>query len=232
MSDSDLAYIGASDALRMFRSGQLSHVELLEAQLARIAASAGSLNAVCFTYADEAMEKARRAEARYAARASDLGPLEGIMTALKDENMMAGKITTYRRLAESMLGKIEGFLGKRGAQWTADAPLPGGDFPQDGFEAEVKRLAADYPFLEASLARRLVRLYGTLARTLLGEAKTLADLGRDFGAGLYEAEVRYLIDREWARTAEDVLWRRTKRGLHFDDGQAAALENFMRGQGR
>ncbi len=77
-----------------------------------------------------------------------------------------------------------------------------------------------------------MRLYGTLARTLLGEAKTLADLGRDFGAGLYEAEVRYLIDREWARTAEDVLWRRTKRGLHFDDGQAAALENFMRGQGR
>ncbi|MGB3645384.1 MAG: glycerol-3-phosphate dehydrogenase [Mesorhizobium sp.] len=147
-------------------------------------------------------------------------------------NAFGGKITTYRRLAESMLGKIEGFLGKRGAPWTADAPLPGGDFPQDGFEAEVKRLAADYPFLEASLARRLVRLYGTLARTLLGEAKTLADLGRDFGAGLYEAEVRYLIDREWARTAEDVLWRRTKRGLHFDDGQAAALENFMRGQGR
>jgi amidase len=95
MSDSDLAYIGASEALRMFRSGQLSPVELLEAQLARIAASAGSLNAVCFTYADEAMEKARRAEARYAARASDLRPLEGIMTALKDENMMAGKITTY-----------------------------------------------------------------------------------------------------------------------------------------
>lgn len=95
MSDSDLAYTGASEALRMFRSGQLSPVELLEAQLSRIAASAESLNAVCFTYADEAMEQARRAEARYAARAADMRPLEGIMTALKDENMMAGKITTY-----------------------------------------------------------------------------------------------------------------------------------------
>lgn len=98
MSDSDLAYIGASEALRMFRSGQLSPVELLEAQLSRIAASAESLNAVCFTYTDEAMLQARRAEARYAARASDLRPLEGIMTALKDENMMAGKITTYGSL--------------------------------------------------------------------------------------------------------------------------------------
>jgi glycerol-3-phosphate dehydrogenase len=144
-------------------------------------------------------------------------------------NAFGGKITTYRRLSESMLEKIEGFLGRHGKSWTADAPLPGGDFPETGFDAEVGRLKSAYPFLEAVLARRLTRLYGTRARTLLGDAKTLADLGRDFGAGLYEAEVRYLVREEWARVAEDVLWRRTKRGLHFSAEQTAALDEFMRG---
>ncbi|HEY4191566.1 MAG TPA: glycerol-3-phosphate dehydrogenase, partial [Mesorhizobium sp.] len=139
-----------------------------------------------------------------------------------------GKITTYRRLSESMLEKIEGFLGKRGKAWTANAPLPGGDFPATGFDAEVRGLKAAYPFLDQRLARRLTRLYGTRARLLLGEARSQADLGRDFGGDLHEAEVRYLAGHEWAMTAEDVLWRRTKRGLHFDAGQVAALEDFMR----
>ena len=146
-------------------------------------------------------------------------------------NAFGGKITTYRRLSESMLEKIEGFLGKRGKPWTASAPLPGGDFPATGFEAQVKSLAAAYPFLDARLARRLTRLYGTCARKLLGDARSLGDLGRDFGADLYEAEVRYLARHEWALAAEDVLWRRTKRGLHFDAGQTAALDKFMQGMG-
>jgi glycerol-3-phosphate dehydrogenase len=144
-------------------------------------------------------------------------------------NAFGGKITTYRRLSESMLDKIEGFLGKRGPSWTADAPLPGGDFPATGFDAEVAKLKRAYPFLDARFARRLVRLYGTRAKTLLGEARSLADLGRDFGADLYEAEVRYLVENEWAVAADDVLWRRTKRGLHFDRARTAALEEFMRG---
>jgi glycerol-3-phosphate dehydrogenase len=140
-----------------------------------------------------------------------------------------GKITTYRRLAESMLEKIEGFLGKRGKPWTASAPLPGGDFPPTGFEAEVAKVEKAYPFLGARYARRLTRLYGTRARALLGDAKSLADLGRDFGADVYEAEIRYLEQNEWAQTAEDVLWRRTKRGLHFNGAQVAALDEFMQG---
>jgi glycerol-3-phosphate dehydrogenase len=144
-------------------------------------------------------------------------------------NAFGGKITTYRRLSESMLEKIEGFLGKRGKPWTASAPLPGGDFPQTGFDALVKSLTAAYPFLDARLARRLARLYGTCAQKLLGDARSLADLGRDFGADLYEAEVRYLARHEWALAAEDVLWRRTKRGLHFDARQTAALDKFMHG---
>lgn len=146
-------------------------------------------------------------------------------------NAFGGKITTYRRLSESMLEKVEGFLGKRGPSWTASAPLPGGDFPAAGFDAEVGRLKGAYPFLDARFARRLVRLYGTRAKVLLGLAKSYADLGRNFGADLYEAEVRYLVENEWAVTAEDVLWRRTKRGLHLDREQAAALEEFMRGIG-
>lgn len=138
-----------------------------------------------------------------------------------------GKITTYRRLSESMLEKIEGFLGKRGKPWTASAPLPGGDFPATGFDAEVKKLHKAYPFLDAKLARRLTRLYGTRANVLLGDATSMADLGRDFGGDLYEAEVRYLMRYEWALTAEDVLWRRTKRGLHVNAEQTAALDEYM-----
>ncbi|WP_296744248.1 glycerol-3-phosphate dehydrogenase [Mesorhizobium sp.] len=144
-------------------------------------------------------------------------------------NAFGGKITTFRRLSESMLEKIEGFLGKRGKPWTADAPLPGGDFPVTGFDAQVAKLKNAYPFLEQRLARRFTRLYGTRAAKLLGTARSIADLGRDFGADLYEAEVRYLVENEWAVTAEDVLWRRTKRGLHFSGEQTAALEEFMRG---
>jgi glycerol-3-phosphate dehydrogenase len=147
-------------------------------------------------------------------------------------NVFGGKITTYRRLAEAMLERIEGFLGKRGRPWTATAPLPGGDFPPAGFDTEVSKLKASYPFLDARLARRLTRLYGTRARQMLGLARSNADLGRSFGGDLYEAEIRYLMENEWAVTAEDVLWRRTKRGLHLSREQAAALDEFMRGAAR
>ncbi|MFP3836069.1 glycerol-3-phosphate dehydrogenase C-terminal domain-containing protein, partial [Chryseobacterium sp. SIMBA_028] len=83
-----------------------------------------------------------------------------------------------------------------------------------GYEAEVGKLKAAYPFLADSHARRLTRRYGTRANVLLGKAASSADLGRHFGSDLYEAEVRYLMQNEWAFTAEDVLWRRTKAGLH------------------
>ncbi|OHV74912.1 glycerol-3-phosphate dehydrogenase [Mesorhizobium sp. LCM 4576] len=172
---------------------------------------------------DDGASKAQEATRDYVLKA-DGG--EGVAPLV---NAFGGKITTFRRLAESMLEKIEGFLGKRGKPWTHDAPLPGGDFPATGFDAQVASLKSAYPFLDQRLARRLTRLYGTRAQKLLGLAKSNADLGRNFGADLFEAEVRYLVDNEWAVTAEDVLWRRTKRGLHFSREQAAALEEFMRG---
>ena len=144
-------------------------------------------------------------------------------------NVFGGKITTYRRLAEHMLEKIESYLGtRRGGRWTAQAPLPGGDFAPDGYEREVAGLNTAYPFLEPAHAARLVRLYGTRARAILGKARSVVDLGHHFGADLFEVEIRYLMAQEWARVAEDVLWRRTKQGLRLTLAQVAALEEYMR----
>ncbi|MER8564249.1 glycerol-3-phosphate dehydrogenase [Mesorhizobium sp. M0924] len=175
---------------------------------------------------DDGASKAQEATRDYVLKADGGGGKAPIV------NAFGGKITTYRRLSESMLEKVEGFLGKRGKPWTANAPLPGGDFPATGFDVQVAKLKSAYPFLDQRLARRLTRLYGTRAQVLLGLAKSNADLGRNFGADLYEAEVRYLSENEWALTAEDVLWRRTKRGLHLSREQASALDEFMRGISR
>ncbi len=111
--------------------------------------------------------------------------------------------------------------------WTAGAHLPGGDFPHDGVAALTSDLQAKFPFLSATWAARLIRAYGTDAIVMLGHAKTAADLGTDFGADLTEAEVRWLITREFARTAEDVVWRRSKLGLRLTPPQIAALDAAM-----
>ncbi|WP_421950690.1 glycerol-3-phosphate dehydrogenase [Pelagibacterium sp.] len=143
-------------------------------------------------------------------------------------NVFGGKLTTYRRLAESALGHIESALGRRGGRWTAHASLPGGDFPVDGFQAEVEHLRARYPFLSPENARRLTRAYGTLAHAILADAGAAQDLGPDFGCGLTGAEVRYLVEREWARSADDILWRRSKLGLHANLIDRFALDQFVR----
>ena len=144
-------------------------------------------------------------------------------------NIFGGKITTYRRLAESVLERIEDQLGRRGKPWTEGAALPGGNFATNGFDTQVASLVAAYPFLDGRHAHRLVRLYGTKAKVLLGDAKSMDDLGRCFGDDLYEREVRYLIDHEWAVTAEDILWRRTKRGLTLSKPQADELAAWLEG---
>lgn len=142
-------------------------------------------------------------------------------------NVFGGKITTFRRLAESALEKVADHLSVPRGPWTREAPLPGGDFPWDGQDALARALRADHPFLDARWALRLVRAYGTEARDVLGGARQAADLGRDFGATLTEAEVVWQMEREWARTAQDVLWRRTKLGLRLDAGQVAVLDDWM-----
>lgn len=175
---------------------------------------------------DDGASKAQEATRDYVLKADEAPGTEG--GGAPAINIFGGKITTYRRLSEHMLEKIEHFLGAKGKPWTAGAQLPGGEFPATGFDAQVKKLKAAYPFLEMHLAHRLTRLYGTRATVLLGLAKSHADLGRKFGRDFYEAEVRYLIDHEWALTAEDVLWRRTKRGLTLSAEEAVALGQYMK----
>lgn len=144
-------------------------------------------------------------------------------------NIFGGKITTFRKLANAAMVKIGEHLTVTDP-WTHDAPLPGGDFPVDGQMAQVGKLRVVYPFLTDHWALRLVRAYGTQAVQVLGNAKVAADLGQDFGHTLTEAEVIWQMDREWARKAEDVLWRRTKLGLRLDADQVAELEKFMAGR--
>ncbi|MGP9821480.1 glycerol-3-phosphate dehydrogenase [Salinarimonas sp. NSM] len=146
-------------------------------------------------------------------------------------NVFGGKITTYRRLAESAMAKIGRFFPQASDPWTAGVPLPGGDFPVDGFERLVADLARDYPFLTSFWARRLARAYGTEARDVLGAARRAEDLGRAFGATLTEREVVWLMEQEYAARAEDVVWRRTKLGLRLTRQEVTALDAFMRERG-
>jgi len=142
-------------------------------------------------------------------------------------NVFGGKLTTARKLAEHMLQKIEHHLGKKGAPWTHASALPGGDFEETAFDRELEKLKSAYPFLSHVYARRLFRLYGTKANLLLGNAASLSDLGTHFGYDLYEAEVRYLMEHEWAHMAEDILWRRTKLGLRLNEDEVAKLQTFL-----
>ncbi|MEO3416056.1 glycerol-3-phosphate dehydrogenase [Roseovarius sp. CAU 1744] len=142
-------------------------------------------------------------------------------------NVFGGKITTYRRLAESALEKIGQHLTVPKGPWTAKASLPGGDFPVDGFDRLVSQLLSQYAFLDAFWARRLVRAYGTEAASILGDAVSADDLGLNFGATLTEREVAWLMDNEYARTAEDVVWRRNKLGLRLDRKNIERLDNWM-----
>ena len=142
-------------------------------------------------------------------------------------NVFGGKLTTYRRLSEKTVDMIGEAIGRRGAPWTRKGTLPGGDFPPTGFEMLCSRLRDAYPALDAGLIRRLARSYGTNTFSMLGEVKDSGGLGQHFGAGLYEREVDYLMATEWALTAEDVLWRRSKLGLRMGSEDKARLTEYM-----
>jgi glycerol-3-phosphate dehydrogenase len=142
-------------------------------------------------------------------------------------NVFGGKITTYRRLAESALARLQGFFPQAKGAWTARVPLPGGGFATDGVAALIAGLRRDHGFLTEPWATRLVRTYGNEAARMLGGAQSAAALGRDFGATLTEAEVRWLMKHEFARAAADVVWRRTKLGLRMTAEEIAALDAFM-----
>lgn len=145
-------------------------------------------------------------------------------------SIFGGKITTYRRLAEHALTKLQPWLSRQiaaQAGWTGASALPGGDFAVGGLADLIATFQDCWPWLPTSLTRRLARTYGTRARRIIGDARDLAGLGRDFGAGLTEAELQYLAREEWAICAEDVVWRRTKLGLRLSTAQIATVEKAM-----
>ena len=141
--------------------------------------------------------------------------------------ILGGKLTTHRRLAEDALAKLAPFLRPPRASRTAWEVLPGGDFGAEGFEGFATALTRDFGWLPAGPAERYVRLYGTRARTLLGFARGLVDLGIPFGGDLYQREVDFLIETEWARTADDILWRRTKLGLRLTPDDVERLATYL-----
>jgi glycerol-3-phosphate dehydrogenase len=229
----DFTLIGTTD--RDYH-GDPRHVRASEEEIAYLCAAASEYFAdpvnrddVVWTYSgvrplyDDGASKAQEATRDYVL---SLDAPEGAAPLL---SVFGGKITTYRRLAEAALDRLKGHLpaAERPA-WTATGKLPGGDFPQDGVQRLANEVASTHPWIERAHALRLARTYGTRARRILVGVASGKDLGRRFGADLFEREVRYLMDQEWAETADDVLWRRTKLGLRVSAAEAAALEAFMR----
>ena len=142
-------------------------------------------------------------------------------------SVYGGKITTYRRLAEHVVEKLQPYFpGIKGA-WTSKGALPGSEFGPGGRAAMQQALAARYPGIPGALMRALFRRHGAKTADVLGDAKDPSDLGEDFGANLTEREVAYFVEHEWARTADDVLWRRTKAGLHMSEAQRARVAQRM-----
>lgn len=145
-------------------------------------------------------------------------------------SVIGGKITTYRKLAEDALKSLAERFPEAQSKWTAEAALPGGDIEDANFDAFQARCSVEYSWLDASTLNRLARTYGTRINTLLGTAQSIADLGHHYGSGLYQKEVDYLIDREFARSPEDILMRRTKLGLHLDSAQQTILHEQFQNQ--
>ena len=144
-------------------------------------------------------------------------------------SIFGGKITTYRKLAEHALEKLQPLLGIGTGPWTAGATLPGGDMPRADLAAFTASVARAHPWLPESLAGRWARTYGTRLEAVMDGARRLDDLGADLGGGLYEAEARYLVEKEWACRAEDILWRRTRLGLHVGADVAQRLDAWLAG---
>lgn len=140
-------------------------------------------------------------------------------------SVFGGKITTYRKLAESLVDKITDFFPNMSGAWTQSASLPGGEFDSP-YQLKLD-LRIAFPWLPYSVISRYVRCYGTLSYAILQDANSIDSLGRHFGAGLYEKEVDYLVNHEWARTSDDIIWRRTKLGLFLQADGVADLASYL-----
>lgn len=148
-------------------------------------------------------------------------------------NIYGGKVTTYRCLAEEALDKISSFINLHKGSWTAETALPGGDIPgrKDPTQAltnHIEKVAEDYPWLDQNTRTRMACAYGTRIKKLMASVSSVDGMGKHFGAGLYALEIEFLINEEWAATAEDVLWRRTKLGLHMSKHEREAVEAYIK----
>lgn len=172
---------------------------------------------------DDAAANASKVTRDYVIHLSESGPPLA--------SIFGGKITTFRKLSEEVVDMILPRLpeesGHERKAWTASSTLPGGDIPNADYEAFVKARQAQYPWMPEALLGDYTRNYGTMVDAIIGEAGSVTDLGVHFGGDLYEAEVRHLMDNEWARCADDILWRRTRKGLHVPEGTASTLDNWM-----
>lgn len=142
-------------------------------------------------------------------------------------SVLGGKITTYRALAEDAMLKLGDSFPGMGSNWTKTAKLPGGELGADDFDTFVSSLAATYPDLPTGLLRALARRHGSFTLDVLGDAKTEADLGKKIGHNVYEREAHYLKVHEWAKQHDDILWRRTKAGLHLDAQELATAKSTL-----
>ncbi|WP_027836149.1 glycerol-3-phosphate dehydrogenase [Maritalea myrionectae] len=142
-------------------------------------------------------------------------------------NIFGGKITTYRRLAESAIAKCAHFFPHIQGEWTARVPLPGGDFPHDGRDTLIEKLKANSTFLDEKTARRLIKAYGTDALTIFSGIESENQAGEHFGHGIYACELDWVVDKEWVQTAEDYLWRRTKMGLRTSAAEADKIARYI-----
>ena len=167
---------------------------------------------------DDGASKAQEATRDYVLELEGMPPLLSVF---------GGKITTHRKLAEAAMAKLSPYFPGMRQDWTATGSLPGGNFPWDGIGAVEEQLRRRYPFLPEATHHRLARAYGTLATEVLGDARTMEDLGQHFGAGLTAREVTWLRDHEWASSAEDILWRRSKLGLRLSSDEASALTHWL-----
>lgn len=141
-------------------------------------------------------------------------------------SVFGGKITTFRKLAEHALDRVAPFFPRMGKPWTAKAHLPGGDIANADFDRFLSDLGREYPWMPASLIDHYGRLYGTRTRIVVGNARSLAELGRRFGTDFFEREASYLFEQEWAMTSADILERRTKHGLHLSSEERSAFEDW------
>ncbi len=169
---------------------------------------------------DDAAANASKVTRDYVIHLSESGPPLA--------SIFGGKITTFRKLSEEVVDMILPRLDEKQKAWTATATLPGGDIPNADYDAFLIAKKDQYPWLPEPLLKDYTRNYGSLIDSVLIDAQSVADLGQHFGGDLYEAEVRYLMNREWARSAEDVLWRRSRKGLHVPDETSAKLDDWMK----